>query len=195
MVGFFLPWLDIKESNYGEKKSRQVILNPALDSFQGSIDVGETSKDAWTISFGLITNIIQLQVVGHVIRHQRAHTFFPQQVTESFLRFTISHQHVDAADIPQADHGVATELGVVAGQHDLARIADQGLGHPHFLVIEIQQGTDVVDAGNADDAVVRAELLHEVGSGLADDAAIAAAHLASGDNDVEIFLATDRSEE
>src|SRR3546814_13003033 len=89
----------------------------------------------------------------------------------------------------EADHGIAAELGVVGGEEHAAGILDDGLRRAHLAVVEVQQGAVVVDAGDAYDAEVDLELLDGVDAGLADDAAVAAAHDAAGDDHLEVRLA------
>src|SRR3546814_17117990 len=96
----------------------------------------------------------------------------------------------------EADHGIAAELGVVGGEEHPAGILDDGLRRAHLAVVEVQQGAVVVDAGDADDAEVDLDLLDGVDAGLADDAAVAAAPDAAGDDHLEVRLAAPaRSEE
>lgn len=97
-----------------------------------------------------------------------------QQAGDGGRRCAIGEDAVDQGDGAQAYHGITAELAGVDGEKDLAGIVDDGLGNPHFLVIEVEQAAVVVDAADADDRVVDLELLDEVHGSLADDTAVAA---------------------
>ena len=110
------------------------------------------------------------------------------------FRHRLGHRHVgeelvDLRNVTEAHHGTATELGVIGGKPDFTRLLDDGLGDAHFAVVVVEQRAVFVDAGDADDADVDPELLHEVDGGLADDTAVAVAHEAAGDDDFRIRAA------
>ena len=101
----------------------------------------------------------------------------------------VGEELVDLRDMAQADNSAATELGVIGHEPDFAGLLDDGLGDAHFTVVIVEQRAVFVDAGDADDADVDAKLLHEVDRGLANDAAVAVAHEAAGDNDLRVRAA------
>src|SRR3546814_4159380 len=88
----------------------------------------------------------------------------------------------------EAHHGVAAELGMIGGEEHPARVLDDRLGGAHLAVVEVEQRAVVVDARDAVDAEVDLELLDGVDAGLADDAAVAAAHDAAGDDPLAVRL-------
>src|SRR5262245_66448490 len=108
-----------------------------------------------------------------------------QQLADGRGWRAVGEEGVEVPQIAETDHGVTAELAVVADQEHLAGIGDDAFRSAHFAVIEIEQRAVGVDAGDADDAEVGLELAEEVDGGLADDAAVAAAHHAAGDDDLE----------
>ena len=90
---------------------------------------------------------------------------------------------------PSRTMRVAAELGVVGGEEDLARVGDDRLRDAHLLVVEVEQGAVEVDAADPDHAEVDPELADQVDRRLADDAAVARAHHAAGDDHLEVGLA------
>ena len=67
-------------------------------------------------------------------------------------------------------------------------LVDDRLRDPDLAGIEIQQRAVGVDAADADDPEVDLELADEVETVIADDAAIPAAHVAAGDDDLEFVV-------
>src|SRR5882724_4981589 len=101
---------------------------------------------------------------------------FLQQFGDRSRRRAVGEEGVEIAQIAEAHHGIAPELAVVADEKDLARIGDDAFRSPHLPVIEIEQRAVGIDAADADDAEIGLELAEEIDGGLADDAAVAAAH-------------------
>ena len=81
----------------------------------------------------------------------------------------IGEHGFDIADIGHPDHGGTAEFGIVRGQEDPARAFDDGPGHRDLPVIEIQHVAFLVDAGDADDAVIHPEFPDEILRAGADD--------------------------
>ena len=65
-------------------------------------------------------------------------------------------------------------------------LADDRLRDAHLVIVEIEQRAVGIDAADADDAEIDAELADQVDRRLADDAAVAAAHDAAGDDHLEV---------
>ncbi len=69
---------------------------------------------------------------------------------------------------------------------------DDRLGDAHFLIIEVEQGAVLVDTADADQGEIDLELADEIGGGLAHHAAVAA-HVAAGDQHIEVFLGAENA--
>lgn len=89
------------------------------------------------------------------IRCLRSNHFQPdlvlgQQLLQRRHRRLVGDQAIDQGDRPESDHGVTPELAGVRRQQHFARIGDDRLGDPHFLIIEVQQTAVFVDTADAD---------------------------------------------
>lgn len=113
-----------------------------------------------------------------------------EQAVDCRGRHRVGKHAVNQGDRAQAYHGIAAELAGVDGQKHLARIADDGLGNPYFLVIEVEQAAVFIDATDADQGEIDLELLDKIHRCLADDAAVAA-HGAAGQQHFEVGLGTE----
>src|SRR3989344_3511027 len=115
------------------------------------------------------------------------HLVLCQQAVDRSGRRGIGEHSVDQGNRAQAHHSVAAELAGVDGQKYLARIADNRLGDPHFLVVEVEQTAVFIDATDADQGEIDLELLDKIHRCLADDAAVAA-HRTAGQQHFEVGL-------
>src|SRR5262245_21754478 len=97
----------------------------------------------------------------------------------------VSDESVDLAEMADAHGCGPLELGGIRDEDHLPGIGDDCLRHLHLAEIEIEQRAVMVDGRGADDGVVDLELLDEINSGLADNAAVGAAHDAAGNHHLE----------
>jgi len=110
-----------------------------------------------------------------------------EQAVDCRGRRGIGKHSVDQGNRTQAHHGVAAEFAGVDGQKYLARIADNRLGDPHFLVVEVEQAAVFIDTADAHQGEIDLELLDKIHRSLADDAAVAA-HRTAGQQHLEVGL-------
>jgi hypothetical protein len=88
--------------------------------------------------------------------------------------------------VGELHHRGPIELAVVGGEPNLARLLDDRARHLHLAVVEVAQRAVGLDARDADQPDVDAKLLDELHRRLADDAAVARAHQATGDDHLAI---------
>ena len=84
-----------------------------------------------------------------------------------------------------ADRRRALELGGVGDEDDVPCIGDDRLRDLDLAKVEIEQGAVMIDRRGADDGIIDLELLDEIDGGLADNAAVRAAHHAAGDHHLD----------
>ena len=111
-----------------------------------------------------------------------------EQLGERRRRRGVGEQHIDLVETGQLDHCRPVELAVIGGEPDLARVLDDGARHFHLAVVEVAQAAVALDPGDADQPDVDPELANEVDRRLADDAAIARADDAAGDDHLAVGI-------
>src|SRR5690554_6798640 len=110
------------------------------------------------------------------------------QVQDILGWLAVGEQGVELGNIALAHHRVALKLGVIGNQIDLTGVANDRLGNACFLIVELQQRTILIDTADPDDAEVHLELVDKVDGCLTDDATVARAHLATGNDDVKVLF-------
>ena len=94
---------------------------------------------------------------------------FVQQLTDFYGRLLIRKHMIGLGNVTETDHGISSELGVVGSKKDLVGVGDDCLSDSDFAVIEVEEGTIIVNTADSNDAEVHLELIDEVDGGLADD--------------------------
>ena len=135
----------------------------------------------------LVTGYQPGECWGSVLHQVEVYFVLGEQAVYGRGRRGIGEHPIDQGDRAQTHHSVAAELAGVDGQKYLARIADNRLGDPHFLVVEVEQTAVFIDATDADQGEIDLELLDKIYRCLADDAAIAA-HRTAGQQHFEVGL-------
>ena len=120
--------------------------------------------------------------------HQvEVHLVLAEQAVYGCGRRGIGKHPVNQGNRAKAHHGVAAELAGVDGEKYLSRIADDGLGDTHFLVVEVEQAAVFINATDANQGEIDLELLDKIHRRLTDDTAVAA-HRTAGQQHFEVSL-------
>ena len=113
---------------------------------------------------------------------------FVQQLTDFYGRLLIRKHMIGLGNVTETDHGISSELGVVGSKKDLVGVGDDCLSDSDFAVIEVEEGTIIVNTADSNDAEVHLELIDEVHGSFTDNSAITVAHLSASDDYMEIFF-------
>src|SRR3954466_2470294 len=98
----------------------------------------------------------------------------------------IGYESGDLRKMADTNRSRTLEFARIAHEHDLPRVRQYRLRHPHLAVVVVEERAVLIDSRGADHRKVHLELADEIDCRLPDDPAVAVPHDAAGDHHLDL---------